>query len=48
MEFFDLNGKVDLVTGGIGGIGISYAKGLGKAGAKLLSGDEIFPRMNLV
>ena len=32
---FDLTGHVALVTGGNGGIGLSYAKGLIKAGAKV-------------
>lgn len=35
MEVFKLAGKVALVTGGNGGIGLAYAKGLVKAGAKV-------------
>jgi len=35
MEFFNLKGKVALVTGGNGGIGLAYARGLVKAGAKV-------------
>ena len=35
MEFFNLRGKVALVTGGNGGIGLAYAKGLIKAGARV-------------
>lgn len=35
MDFFKLTGKVALVTGGNGGIGLAYAKGLVKAGAKV-------------
>ena len=36
MEFFNLSGKVALVTGGNGGIGFSMAKAIGKAGAKII------------
>lgn len=32
---FDLTGKVALVTGGNGGLGLAYARGLVKAGAKV-------------
>ncbi len=35
MELFDLKDKVALVTGGNSGIGLAYAKGLVKAGAKV-------------
>lgn len=35
MELFKLEGKVALVTGGNGGIGLAYAKGLVKAGASV-------------
>lgn len=35
MELFRLAGKVALVTGGNGGIGLAYAKGLVKAGASV-------------
>lgn len=35
MELFSLKGKVALVTGGNGGIGLAYARGLVKAGAKV-------------
>jgi len=35
MEFFNLKEKVAIITGGNGGIGLAYAKGLVKAGAKV-------------
>ncbi|MEM6803125.1 MAG: SDR family NAD(P)-dependent oxidoreductase [Bacteroidota bacterium] len=35
MDIFDLSGTVALITGGNGGIGLAYGKGLVKAGAKV-------------
>jgi 2-deoxy-D-gluconate 3-dehydrogenase len=35
VNLFDLSGKVAVVTGGNGGIGLGIAQGLGQAGAKL-------------
>ncbi len=36
MKSFDLNGKVAIVTGGNGGIGLGMARGLAAAGAKVV------------
>ena len=36
MELFDLTGKVAIVTGGNGGIGLGMARGLGAAGATVV------------
>ena len=36
MELFDLGGRVAIVTGGNGGIGLGMAQGLAKAGAAVM------------
>ncbi|WP_418264617.1 gluconate 5-dehydrogenase [Flavobacterium faecale] len=40
INLFDLTGKVALVTGGVHGLGMSMAKGLGHAGAKIVVNDR--------
>jgi len=39
MNLFDLTGKTALITGGAHGLGMSMAKGLGYAGAKIIVND---------
>jgi NAD(P)-dependent dehydrogenase (short-subunit alcohol dehydrogenase family) len=38
-ELFDLSGKVAVITGGAGGIGVVYARALCEAGASVLIAD---------
>lgn len=40
INLFDLTGKTALVTGGVHGLGMSIAKGLGLAGAKIIVNDH--------
>jgi len=40
INLFDLKGKIALVTGGVHGLGMSMAKGLGHAGAKIVVNDR--------
>jgi 2-deoxy-D-gluconate 3-dehydrogenase len=39
MRMFDLSGRVAIVTGGNGGIGLGMAKGLAAAGAAVVGGN---------
>lgn len=39
INLFDLTGKTALITGGVHGLGMSMAKGLGHAGAKIVVND---------
>ena len=39
INLFDLTGKTALVTGGVHGLGLAMAKGLGHAGAKIVVND---------
>ena len=36
MKFFDMTGKVAIVTGGNGGIGLAMAEGMGLCGASIV------------
>src|SRR4051794_38581631 len=38
-ELFDLSGKVAVITGGAGGIGVVYADALARAGASVVVAD---------
>jgi NAD(P)-dependent dehydrogenase (short-subunit alcohol dehydrogenase family) len=38
-ELFDLDGKVAVITGGAGSIGMTYGRALGEAGAKVVLAD---------
>lgn len=40
INLFDLTGKTALVTGGVHGLGMAMAKGLGQAGAKIVVNDR--------
>jgi gluconate 5-dehydrogenase len=39
INLFDLTGKTALITGGVHGLGMAMAKGLGQAGAKIVVND---------
>jgi gluconate 5-dehydrogenase len=39
INLFDLTGKVALITGGVHGLGMAMAKGIGNAGAKIVVND---------
>ena len=39
MNLFNLEGKIALITGGVHGLGMAMAKGLGNAGAKIVVND---------
>lgn len=45
MKLFDLSGKTALVTGGTHGLGMAMAKGLAKAGARLVINGHTASRM---
>ncbi len=51
MKLFDLTGKVALVTGGNGGIGLAMAQGMASCGASIViagrNADEGGPRARL-
>ena len=38
-DLFDLTGKVAVITGGAGGIGVVYAEALAEAGASVVVAD---------
>ncbi|MNS72504.1 Gluconate 5-dehydrogenase [compost metagenome] len=40
INLFDLTGKTALITGGVHGLGMAMAKGLGHAGAKIVVNDH--------
>jgi gluconate 5-dehydrogenase len=40
INLFDLTGKTALITGGVHGLGMAMAKGLGQAGAKIVVNDR--------